>query len=484
MKRIYTLTILLALPLLAHSQEKVTAFTLEQCIQYALENNPNIKNMRLDERIAESKVKETIGIGLPQIDGNAGATYNETLPRFFATKLRLAGFSGVDPSGPDYPNFLPGLKDDDVVASQNFFQLKGSANAGITVNQLIFNGNYLVGLQASSVYKDLAYKTTAQTKEQLIQSVMKAYYLALVNRSRITLYENNIARVDTLLRNTRAMNQNGFAESIDVDRVQVQLNNLMAERSKFIKVQQLALEVLKFQIYFPMDQQLDIVGELNREAVTVDLDAYLKDWNFKNRPDYQVLDANRRLQSLNVRNKMANGIPSLNFNMNLGYMTQSGTIGGLFQTNSNISDNGLIGPDKWYPVNSYGLSLRVPIFSGLQRSNQVQQEKLRLQKIENNFRTLESSIDLEIKQATITYQNAVETLEVQRRNMDLATNVANVTKIKYEQGVGSNIEVVDAESSLRESQINFYNALYDAFVAKTDLDKAFGKLIPTYTENK
>jgi outer membrane protein len=137
-----------------------------------------------------------------------------------------------------------------------------------------------------------------------------------------------------------------------------------------------------------------------------------------------------------------------------------------------------LGPDKWYSFSSFGVSLAVPIFSGLQRNYRIQQEKLTLQKIENGLKSFESGIDLEVKQASINYQNANESLQSQQRNMELARNVARVTKIKYEQGVGSNIEVIDAESSLKEAQINYYNALYDVLVAKTDLDKAFGKLLP------
>jgi outer membrane protein TolC len=124
------------------------------------------------------------------------------------------------------------------------------------------------------------------------------------------------------------------------------------------------------------------------------------------------------------------------------------------------------------------LNLNIPLFSGLQRTYKVQQEKLELKKIENGFKSLEKGIDLEIKQATINYQNSIEALKSQEENMGLAENVAKVTKIKYEQGVGSNLEVIDAESSLRETQVNYYNALFDASIAKTDLDKAFGKLLP------
>ena len=159
--------------------------------------------------------------------------------------------------------------------------------------------------------------------------------------------------------------------------------------------------------------------------------------------------------------------------------TQSPDIGGIFKTNTNISDNGVIGPDKWYSYSTFGVTLSVPIFSGLQRTYQIQQAKLALIKTQNSFISLKQGIDLSIQQNTVTFQNAVETLKSQDENMDLAEKVARVTKIKYEQGVGSNIEVIDAESSLRESQVNYYNALFDAIVSKIDLDIAFAKIDPS-----
>ena len=123
-----------------------------------------------------------------------------------------------------------------------------------------------------------------------------------------------------------------------------------------------------------------------------------------------------------------------------------------------------------------GVKLNVPLFSGLQRHYQIQQAKLDMMKIENGFSSMKSGIDLEIRQASISYRNALKSLEAQKENMELASNIARVTKIKYEQGVGSNLEVVDAESSLKEAQINYYDALYEALIAKVDLDKAYGKL--------
>jgi outer membrane protein len=469
-------TILLVAGQSVAQNQPARVLTLQECIDYALENAVTVQNSKLDEKIAESKVKETIGIGLPQINGTASVVHNEKLPRFFTTY------------GPNSfiqfpPDQIPaGIKDGDVIAAENFFQLKSSGDVGLSVNQIIFNGSYIVGLQASKAYKELSYRTTNQTKEQIIEQVTKAYYNVLINKERIDLFTSNIGRLDTLLRNTNALFKNGFAESIDADRIQVSLNNLVVERDKFLNLNELGIALLKFQINYPMSESIDVSGSIQEIQVNIDLATYNEGWDYKARPDYQLLEANKALQELNIRNKRAASLPSLNAFLNYGYSTQSANIGGLFKTESDISNENGVGPDKWYNYSSYGLSLTMPIFTGLQNRYKVQQEKISLQKINNNFRMLKSSIDLEIEQARIGYDNAIRTLKAQQQNIELAAKVARVTKIKYEQGVGSNLEVVEAENDLRQAQTNYYNALFEAMIAKVDLDKAYGKLLPSQTK--
>jgi outer membrane protein TolC len=475
MKRLtYTLLILIIAPAWGNAQSGAsTYFSLDECIKYALENTVEIKNARVDEQIAKAKVRETVGIGLPQVDASVGVTHNQKLPRFF-------GPNTTDSTAFSFFQNIEGANDGDIVAGRNFFQLPSSGNAALSINQLLFNSTYLVGLKAAGTYKDLAAKTTEQTEIEIIEKVMKAYYSVLVNNERISLFDNNIARVDSLLRTTRALNQNGFAEEIDVDRTRVTLNNLKSERLKFVNLQNLSMVLLKYQMNFPMEQLLSVSGDLNELRVNERLfDEYQEGWDYKNRIEYKILDTRRQLLELDVKNKYSRSLPSLSAFANLGYSTQSPDIGGLFKTNTNISDNGLIGPDKWYSYSTFGVTLSVPIFSGMQRTYQIQQSKLELLKTQNSFTSLKQGIDLSIQQNTVTFQNAIETLRSQDENMKLADKVARVTKIKYEQGVGSNIEVVDAESSLRESQVNYYNALFDAIISKIDLDRAFAKIDPS-----
>jgi outer membrane protein len=480
MKRLYlVLLAILIWPTVTTAQENQgKTFTLEQCVAYALENSNTIKNSTIDESIAAARVKETRGIGLPQVTGSVSLMHNQKLPRFFAQYDADSEGGFIDLSQ------IPGIQNGDVVAFPNFFQLKSSGNAQLSVQQILFNGSYLVGLQAANAYRELSVRKNAQSRENVIDQVTKAYYNVLINKDRAKLFDVNISRVESLLNTTKALHENGFAESIDVDRIRVTLNNLKSSRDNFYNLQQLALELLKFQINYPMDQTIDVAGDIASLNIDENLLAtYSADWDYTQRVDYRVIETNRKLQSLNLKNTYAESLPSLVAFANLGYSTQSPTVAGLFKTESDIESTSQYGPDKWYSFSSFGVSLNIPIFSGLQRTYKLQQAKLSLQQIDNGKSALKSAIDMEVKKSALMYQNAINSWKSQKENMELADNVARVTKIKYEQGVGSNIEVIEAESSLREAQINYYSALYDALVAKVDLDKAYGKLNPA-TEQK
>jgi outer membrane protein len=479
MKQFYKLSLLMVALLAAGrsraQQEGQASFTLEQCIEYALKNSISAQNAEIDQQIAAAKVKETIGLGLPQIDGTVQLVHNPQLQRFF-TQYNPGGGGFFDLSQ------VPNIKGGDVVAAKNFFQLKNSGSASVTVSQLLFSGNYLVGLQASKAYKELSYKAAIQNKEQIVQQVTKAYYGVLINNERAELFSNSIARVDSLLKNISALSKSGFVENIDVDRVKVTLNNLKAERDKFLNFNHLGLELLKFQMSYPLDQNLSIVGNIQEIVVDATLSSYKEGWDYKLRADYKYLETAKHLQELNIKNQYAGALPTLAAFGTFGYSTQSDSFGGLFTTNSSVKDENGVGPDSWYDYSLVGVTLNVPIFNGFQRKHKITQEKLSLQKIDNGFKSLKQGIDLETKSASIQFENAVTSMTAQKENMDLASNVARITKIKYQQGVGSNLEVVEAENSLRQAQTNYYSALYDAMIAKVDLDKAYGKLIPATTK--
>lgn len=454
------------------AQETSGSFTLDDCVEYALKNSVDAKNALLDEQIATARVKETVGIGLPQVSGSVSVQQSPTQPRFFTQYTAGGGSFFIT----DEQASQMGLSDGDVVALRNIFQLKGAGDANLSVNQMIFNGSYFVGLQASKAYKELSVKNSNQTSEDIVMSVSKAYYNLLIAREQLSLVNANLNRLDTLYRNTLAMYENGFAEKIDADRLKVTLNNLKVNRENIENLNDLSMRLLKFQMNFPFDEELTIGGSLEDEAMQKVELPEAENWDYSNRPDYQVLQANYELQKLNIKNKYAEAIPMISAFANLGYSTQSPNFGGLFATKTDFEDQNGVGPDKWYGYSTLGLSLKWNMFTGLQRNYQIQQEKLSLSKIENGFEVLERSIELDIKRAQDNLDNALSRLEVQKENAELAEYIFNISQIKYQEGVGSNLEVIEADTSLKEAQTNYFSALYDAIIAQLELKKALGIL--------
>lgn len=421
------------------------ALSLQQCIEFAMQNSNKIKSAFLDVKIAEAKSREFIALGLPQVDGSAGFANNYKVPVSFIP----AQFFDPNASG-----FAP-VK----------FQPQYAAKAGIEVNQLIVDGSYFIGLRAAKVYKELATTDLTRNKIELSEAVTKAYYSALVSKEGLALIEKNLERLDSLLSETEKIYKNGFVEKLDVDRIRVTRNNLLVERQKSENMTALSIYVLKNTIGMDINEEVVLTDqladiELSNESLPDD------DFDYKNRIEYKNLLVQKRLTEYDVKNNTYAYLPSLSAFFNIGANSAS----------DNLRDIGNFG-DNWFGNGAFGLRLTVPIFDGLRKSNKIQQLKLNIQKIDYGFDELRRGVQLELKQTTLNYAAALRQAETRKQNLELAQEVARVAKIKYEQGVGSNLEVITAETDLREAQTNYYSALYDTLIAKVERERALGVLV-------
>ena len=421
-----------------------TPYTLEAAVDYAINNNLNIKNTQLDARSAESRIGEIRAAGLPQVNANFSFNDNLIIQRAFLPAV-----------------FFGGTGDDPPVAVQ--FGVKYSGNLGATVNQLIFSGSYLVGLQAAATYRELAQKNVVQSKVNVAEAVTKAYFSAQVAVERAKVLDLNIERLDTLMRDTRATFEAGFVEKIDVDRLEVQLNNLKTERQKVQNLIELSYTLLKFQMGMPLTDQIvltDIVDENDANNLPAPISNAV---DYSKRIEYSLLNTQGELAELDIRRIRSGYLPTVSASASYGY-------------NSGRNNFGEIFSKKWFNSAAIGLNVQIPIFDGFTKKYQIQQAQFTLDKLNQSRELLSQSIDLQLQQANITLTNSLQTLGTQQRNVDLAEEVVRVSKIKYQEGVGSNIEVINAESSLKESQTNYFAALYDVLIAKVDLSKARGEL--------
>ncbi len=454
-RRWYALLLTVGYSLTAAAQNQPRGFSLNEAIEFAVKQNVNVRNTQLDAVSAEARINEIKATALPQVSIAGQVQYNPIIQQVIIP----AGSFGAPASGTAVAEGVQTIK-----LSTNFV-----GNASASLNQLIFDASYKVGLKAAATFRELAQRTITASKITVAEQVAKAYYGVLVNEQRSKLLDLNINRTDTLLNNTRATFKQGFVEKIDVDRLEVQLNNLKSDRQNTQNLIGLSYYLLKFQMGLSVNDNIaltDQIQDVNLEQLAGDI---VQDQNFDytNRIEFQTLQSQIRLADFDIQGTAAKYYPRLSFFANYGY---------------NNGRNDLIDllTKRWFNSSALGISFSVPIFDGFAKKYLGQQQRVTLQKAQNSGELLKNSIDLQLKQANITLTNSLQTLRTQKRNSDLAEEIVRVTRIKYKEGVGSNIEVLNAETSLREAQTNYFAALYDFLITKVDQDKARGTL---YTGN-
>lgn len=425
----------------AQQSDTTISFSLKEAIDYAQSHQVSVQNAIIDEEIAKNTVKKTIGIGLPQVNGNVN------FQDFLVVPTSLLPGEFFDKPGTQVPVR---------------FGVQYQSSIGIEVSQLLFDGSYLVGLQASKTFKELSNKSLKRSRIETAVAVTKAYYSVLVSNEQLSLLDANIFRLKKSLNDTQALFANGFVEKIDVDRLKVLNNNLETERENVIRLLELNVNLLKFQMGMNIQSKLKLKDSIASLQVEESID--LNDsTSYQNRIEYSLLQTQKKINELDVKRYKSLFLPSLvAFGSSLQSL-QSQKFSTLF--------------DRSFPTTVVGLRLSVPILSGGIKSYQVKNAKLELLKTENNLVNLKNGINLEVEQAQTVYRNGLKSLENQKRNMELAQEVLRVGKIKYEQGVGSSIEVTSAETSLKESQNNYINALYDLLINKVNVDRALGKIV-------
>ncbi|WP_048825532.1 TolC family protein [Hymenobacter sp. DG25B] len=462
--------------------------TLQQAIDYALQNKSTLQSTRLNEQVAKARVGEIRSQGLPQINGAAGITDNFKLQK---SLVDFSRFGGAPLSGTT-------LTQEDIVKAQSgpvvlqpkygeapqtgptplAFGLQYAGNAAISASQLLFDGSYLLGLKAASVYEKLSVKQTRQSEIDVVEQVSKAYYSTLVARERLKLLARNVTRLDTLLYQTTQTYKEGFVEKLDVQRLQVQANNLKIEQQKAQRLVDLSVDLLRFQMGLDQRQPIVLADSLDAAITGAQTSVQTTDnFNYSNRIEYSVLETQRDLAVLDVRNRRSGYLPKLNLVAAYGVTGSDPRFGGLMEFRGPDSRNaaGYIN-QNWFGFGNVGLQLQLPVFDGFRKKYSIQQAKLALEQVNKGFTTLQQSVDLQRQQGETTLQNSLDVLNNQKANLDLATEVARVSKIKFQEGVGSNLEVITAETDLRQAQTNYYAALYDVLVAKVDFAKANGSL--------
>ncbi len=445
-------------PVLAQQKHELT---VKQAVEYAKKNSAQVKNILLDVRLQEETNRQVTSNAYPQLSGRVGATYNPNLavqsfPDFItAGTYEVLVREGVNGSnGP--------IKFPEIGNLEASFQTKYVANAGLDLSQILFDGQVFVGLQARATSIEWAKKNVEVTEELIKTNVYKVYYQLVVGKTQIDLLDANIVRLEKLQHDTRELFKNGFAEKLDVDKIEVQLANLQTEKKKAQGQILNGYYGLKLLMGMPMKDELVLKDTLSDSQIKNGI-LEAGSYNYSDRKEYQYAELGKKLNEFNIKRYKLSQIPTA-------------SLSGSWSKNAQRNEFNFFGKGDWFTFSNIGLNISVPIFKGFYTRSKIDEAKLELQKTENQIDNLKLSIDNEVETAKVNFKIAIEAMDYQKQNMKLAEEVYEQTKKKYEAGLGSNTEITTAQTDLKSAQINYVTAMYDAVISRIDYLKAIGKL--------
>jgi outer membrane protein len=405
--------------------------TLENCIQYALAQQPAIQQSLINEQIANQEVKSKLSDWLPNIDFNFNLQHNYKLPVSFAQ-------GQVAPVG-----------------------LINTSSAEFSVTQNIFNRDVLLASSTASDVREQAKQSTEGNKINVIVNVSKAYYAALVIQNQISLVNEDIARLEISQKDSYDQYKGGVVDKTDYMQATIALNNAKAELRRDQEQLKTSYANLKEQMGYPPNGAINLDYDMTKMEEDINIDT-TETLNYQNRIEYKLLQTQKQLQKANLNYYVWSFIPSLSAYGQYNFNFENNKFSDLYKNS--------------YPNSFIGLQLSLPIFEGGKRIHEIEQAKLELSLIDYDQSALESSINTEYVLALATYKSNLNNLGVQKDNLKLAEAVYNIIQMQYKSGIKTYLDVITAETSLRTTQDNYLFALFQVLISKIDLQKALGTI--------
>ena len=424
-------------------QPEVKSLTIKECLDLANKNNTQVKNALIDYQNQKQINKEVTAAAYPDINGAMNLINFTDIP----TNILPGAFLGRPGT------FIP------IQFGQNF-----SSTANITLSQIIFDGQIFIALKANKGVLDAAFKKYEITQIQIKANVLKICYQLVAAKIQAKVIIDNINRLKRNLDDLIFTASQGLAEQIDVDKLKVQLENLNFEKRKLDIATQNGYYGLKTLIGLKSKNDIELTDTISINDLTQNFLTDISDFKYQDRKDFQALELSKTLTSLNIKRYQYSKLPTVKFGAYYGFNA--------FDNDLNI----LLSQGPWFKNSNISLGLNIPIFGGLARNARIQQTKLSLAQINNNIEQTKIQIDNDIK----TFQNsliqAIENIDLQKKNWNLATQVYQQISERFRQGVASATDLYNSQIELNIAQNNYFTALYTAIIAKIDLQNSLGKL--------
>lgn len=420
-------------------ENKIRSFSLEEAVTFALDSNYTSINARRDIAKALKQKWETTAQGLPQIDANI--SYNNNLKQ--PVTLIPGEFGGGEPG-----TFIPLT-----------FGTKQSANAVATLNQLIFDGSYLVGLKAARAFLEYSENANEKTRLEVRKGVINAYGSVLLAQELVEIFGKNESNLQKNLEETRKIFENGLEEEESVEQLEITLLDIQNQLNNAKRTYAIAKQMFNLSLGLEVDAPTVLTEDLddlaNKNISLALLDAPLK---MEENVDYKIAQNLIQQRTFEMQLEQSKALPRLSAFINYGTAANS------------ESFTFLSGDQKWYQSSMFGVSLNIPIFSSGMRSAATQRKRIALDQAKTDFEQTEQQIRLELTRARSNYQFAIDNYSNSKRNLELAERIEGKNQTKFTEGLSSSFDLRQAQTQLYTAQQQYFQAMLNVINEKANLE--------------
>jgi len=436
---------LLALLLSGTVKAQTQEYTLKQAKEYAVQHNYQARNAVIDIALAVKKIRETMASGLPQAEASIGYTNFINL----ATQLIPAEFFG-------------GVKGEFMELQ---FGTKNNASLQAQLSQLVYSGSYFVGLKMSKVGQELTHLQLEQIQQDVRQAIASAYVICLVAEKNQELMKETITTMESLVKDSKAMQEKGFIQETGVDKLSLLLADLKTNELNATNQIRNAYSLLKFNMGLTLTDEIRLTENLDVLLLATDPEGLLAQrFTLSDNVGYKLMDAQVNFSKLQVKLAQTEYQPVVSAFLSQTENAQRNSFS-FFNTN-----------EKWFPTTIFGVNVGIPIFSSGRRYYKVQQANLNYEKSLNTRRQVNESLALGALTAKNNFQVSVETFRNKRDNFELAKKIYSKDQIRYKSGVVSTTDLNQTYNSLLQAQGTYLGSIMDLFTKKFELQKAYNQL--------
>lgn len=445
MKKLLIIPLLFfALTAKSQEQQKNYSFTLEQAISHAIANNYSAINAGRDIEAAKEKKWETTAMGLPQINAGVDYTNNFVLQKSVVPAEFFGGAPGT--------------------YAEVAFGTKHNMTAHATLSQLIFDGSYIVALQAAKTYMKYSENAKQKTSMEIRERVTNSYGNVLLAEESIAILEKNKASLEKTLSDTRATFKNGLIEEENVEQLEITLTSINSTLNYQKRLVDVAYKLLKIDLGIDITSELKLTDKLDNLTVSnLDMAFSQSGFEVSNNINYQIAQNFQEQRELELKLQKSKALPSLSANLNYGANAFKDQFQ-FFTQNQN-----------WFNYSNLGVSLQVPIFSSLARSARTQQAKIALDQAKTQLTETEQKLKLQYASTKTDYEFSVEEYGTAKTNLNLAERIEKKQQIKFSEGLSSSFDYNDAQRQLYTAQQKYLQSMVDVINKKAALEKVINK---------